>query len=370
MMNKQELFKQKIKNKLPMAFQAYMEMALFDPEYGYYTTHAQILGRDGDFVTAPELSHVFGASLATQIQFIFEDIADACILELGAGSGRLCVDILKALEKAGKLPDTYFILELSGRLQASQQALIMAQMPHLADKVKWLQSWPSSFQGVVIANEVMDAMPVMRFFWTGEQILESEIIWDEASASFKEQFIPSENSELIAKVKALHLTASPYCSEINTWAPSWLDGLWHALERGVVLLIDYGYPQKEYYHPDRYTGTLMCHQQQRAHHDFLYMPGEMDITAHVDFTEIAEVAFDLGFQVLGYTNQASFLLANGILEHLAAIKDEALYQAEAQRVKILLQSHEMGELFKVMALGKNYDLGLQGFSLHDRRVSL
>lgn len=370
MMNKQEFFKQKIKTKLPLSFQAYMEMALFDPEYGYYTTHANILGLQGDFVTAPELTHLFGSSLATQIQSIFADIADSSILELGAGSGRLCVDILKALDTVGKLPKVYFILELSGHLQAAQQALIMAQIPHLAAKVVWLSTWPSSFQGVVLANEVLDAMPVTRFCWTGEQVLESQIFWDEASASLKEQFIPSKNLGLIEQVKALHLSVAPYYSEINTWASSWLDGLWHALERGVVLLLDYGYPQQTYYHPDRYMGTLMCHQQQRAHHDFLYMPGEMDITSHVDFTQIAKSAFDLGFQILGYTNQASFLLANGILEHLAAIQDDMEYQVQAQRVKILLQSQEMGELFKVMALGKNYDLGLQGFSLQDRRVSL
>lgn len=370
MMNKQELFKQKIKIQLPMSFQTYMEMALFDPEYGYYTTHPQILGPQGDFVTAPELSHLFGASLARQCQAILADIPAACILELGAGSGRLCVDILKVLDKAAKLPDTYYILELSGHLKSSQQALILAEIPHLADKVQWLSSWPASFKGVVLANEVLDAMPVTRFCWTGEEVLESEIFWDEASLSLKERFIPSNNTQLIEKVKALHLSVSPYYSEINTWVLSWLEGLWHALEQGVVLLLDYGYPQKEYYHPDRYAGTLMCHQRQRVHHDYLYMPGEMDITAHVDFTEIAQSAFDLGFQILGYTNQASFLLANGILEHLATIEDDILYQTEAQRVKMLLQSQEMGELFKVMALGKNYDVGLQGFSLQDRRVSL
>lgn len=370
MMNKQELFKQKIKTRLPLSFQAYMEMALFDPEYGYYTTHEQILGRDGDFVTAPELSYLFASSLATQMQAIFADIADAGILELGAGSGRLCVDILKALEQAGKLPEVYAILELSPRLQASQQALIKAEVPHLAAKVVWFSAWPTAFQGVVLANEVLDAMPVTRFCWTGEQVLESQIIWDEARDALQEQFVPSDNPVLIDKVNALHLQAAPYYSEINTWAPSWLAGLWHALERGVVLLLDYGYPQQTYYHPDRYMGTLMCHQQQRAHHDFLHLPGAIDITAHVDFTQIADAAFELGFQVLGYTNQASFLLANGILEHLSAIQNEVLYQAQAQRVKILLQSQEMGELFKVMALGKNYDRSLQGFSLHDRRVSL
>ncbi|HBB52301.1 MAG TPA: SAM-dependent methyltransferase [Legionellales bacterium] len=366
-----ELFLKKIQNKSPMSFLQYMEMALYDAEYGYYVSHPEIIGQHADFITAPELTPLFGFAIANQIKEVLGDDLESSILELGAGTGQLCLNILKHLEKIEALPKTYFILELSPVLKHKQQELIQTHLPHLYDRICWLDAWPQMpFSGVVIANEVLDAMPVRRFLWKDGQVLESYIAWDESYQKLKEDFIESSDRQLIDYVQSLELGCSVYCSEMNPWMSGWLDGLFHALKSGVVFLIDYGFPRSEYYHPDRFEGTLMCHQQHHSHGHFLSRPGMMDITAHVDFTHVAESAHDLGFQILGYTNQAAFLLSNGILEELSKEADERTYHREAQNLKLLLQSQEMGELFKVIALGKHFDKPLRGFLLQDKRVSL
>lgn len=364
-------FLKKIQQSLPLAFHKYMEMALYDHEFGYYTTHPHILGRHGDFITAPELSYLFGLTLAQQIQEVFLKLQKPCILELGAGTGRLCIDILTALEQKNCLPQTYYILELSPVLRQFQQDAIQKAIPHLYQHIIWLNEWPQqAFEGVILANEVLDAMPVHRFEWRNREVFESIIVWDEETQKLKETFCLSANAELIEYVNHLQLGSETYRSEVNFWIPGWLAGINHCLSKGVVILIDYGFPRREFYHPDRSEGTIMCHQRQKAHSDFLNQPGCIDITAHVDFTHVAEIAYELQFSILGYTHQAAFLLANGILEELAKIADERIYQKQASFLKILLQSHEMGEIFKVMALGKNFECSLKGFSLQDRRVSL
>ena len=364
-------FVKKIKESLPMPFFQYMEMALYDHEFGYYTSQSNIIGQTGDFITAPELSPLFAKTLAKQISEVTTYLSTPSILELGAGTGRLCVNLMIYLEQFNLVPEKYYILEISPSLKKQQHDLIQKHIPHLLERICWLASWPEqAFEGVVLANEVLDAMPVHRFEWRDEQVLESHIIWDDKKQGFQETFMPSQNAELIQYVSALGLTENIYRSEVNLWVPGWLSGIYHCLKKGVVFLIDYGFPRSEYYHPDRCDGTLMTHQRQKASTDFLSQPGLMDMTAHVDFTHIAEKAFDLGFYILGYTQQAAFLLANGILDELALETNTLIYHQEARNLKILLQSHEMGEIFKVMALGKNFQHSLKGFSLQDKRAHL
>jgi SAM-dependent MidA family methyltransferase len=345
-------------------------MVLYEPHYGYYSSQTHILGKDGDFVTAPELCSLFGYTLAKQAMEIMPHTA-AKILELGAGTGRLCVDILSYLKSQQQLPDVYYILEVSEHLQSVQRQTIACELPELLERVIWLKQWPTQFSGLVIANEVLDAMPVHRFLWKQGQVFESMILYDAVRDEFEERFVPSENTTLIEAVMALNLgERENYCSEVNLWLPGWVSGLSESLDEAVVLLLDYGFPRPEYYHVDRSQGTLMCHARHRAHPHFLLNPGMQDITAHVDFTAVAEAAMDNHLDVLGFTNQASFLLSNGMLDLLAQESDEVGYQELASRVKILLQSHEMGEIIKVMALGKNYLESLSGFKMFDRRVSL
>lgn len=364
-------FLKKIQNILPLTFPKYMEMALYDHEFGYYATCPNILGVKGDFITAPELTPLFGFTIAKQIQEVFFHLSKPCVLELGAGSGRLCVDVLTGLEQWSQLPEYYYILEVSPVLKAQQESCILKEIPHLFSRVVWLTEWPNlPFEGVILANEVLDAMPVHRFEWRNQEVYESVIVWNEEKQHLQETFRLSNNLQLIEYVKNLNFGDSVYRSEVNFWIPGWLSGMNHCLSRGVIFLMDYGFPQREYYHPDRMEGTIMCHQRQKAHVDFLNQPGLCDITAHVDFTHVAMEAFELQFAILGYTHQAAFLLANGILDELAKIEDEVAYQKQATYLKILLQSHEMGEIFKVMALGKHYQEPLKGFSLQDKRASL
>jgi len=371
MMNTQEFFKQKIQSIGQCPFHEYMQMALYDAQHGYYTTKEHVIGSSGDFITAPELSPLFGATLAKQALDIVRQLPASNILELGAGTGRLCVDVLKYLEAQDALPETYFILEVSATLKARQQCLLQESLPHLVEKVQWLTEWPQDFIGVILANEVLDAMPVHRFMWSHGQVFESYIVWNEQQSKLEETFLPSQNQELVAYVQSLKLASdTPYCSEVNLWLSGWISGLEQSLKQGVAILFDYGFPRHEYYHEDRTQGTLMCHERHRAHPDFLYRPGMQDITAHVDFTHVAEEAHAQGLHILGYTHQAAFLLSNGILELMAEEKDERQYQRHSLDMKLLLQSHEMGEIFKVMALGKDFDKGLTGFMFYDKRVSL
>ena len=369
MINPDCFFKEKIRAQSPCCFADFMHTALYDPNYGYYATKPSILGKTGDFITAPELTPLFGYTVAKQLQSVLDALPKKHILELGAGTGRLCVNILSYLETQHKLPERYYILEPSPSLRAQQQDLVKAHFPHFSTYVEWITAWPQEFIGAVVANEVLDAMPVHRFLWKNEQVLESFVQIDPISDQLTETFLPTKNQALQAYVQGLNLS-SPYCSEVNLWLPGWLESLYHCMNQGLVLLIDYGYPRREYYHPDRIQGTIMCHENHRSHPDFLYRPGCQDITAHVDFTYVAETADALGFDITGYTHQAGFLLSNGILELLAAQSDACDYQQQAQQVKILLQAHEMGELFKVMALGKNFTESLSGFMMFDKRASL
>lgn len=357
----------------PMTFAEYMQQALYSPEWGYYNRSQPILGRAGDFITAPELTPLFGYALANQCEAILKQYTHPVLFEFGAGSGQLCIDILTHLDAEGACPEMYHILEPSGALRALQQHNITEKLPeHLVARVQWHTTLPETpFEGVIIANEVLDAMPVHRFLKTETDVFESMIGLDENNQLI-ETFEPCQNEMLKKHVNhIIQHDQLPYASEANLAIQPWINTCFSLLKRGVVLLIDYGFPQHEYYHPDRHQGTLMCHYQHKAHANPLLHPGDEDITAHVDFTHVADSALNAGFHVAGYTNQAAFLLGNGLLDLTHALPHEGKAKIRAeQAIKKLLQPHEMGELFKVMGLSKALDMPLNGFTLHDKRASL
>lgn len=352
-------------------FVEFMHLALYAAGQGYYSSGRQKFGPQGDFITAPELSPLFGKTLAKQCHQILKQLDSPILFEYGAGSGVLCVQLLSDLAELDCLPRAYYILEVSASLRQRQQALITQQLPHLAHLVHWLDQWPQQpFNGVIIANEVLDAMPIHRFLKTEQELCESYVSLDK-DGQLTELFKPCKNSRLLnyVETKLSHLSP-PYLSEVNLFLEDWMVNNYAMLAQGAMILIDYGFPRHEYYHPDRNQGTLMCHYRHQAHANPLLHVGEQDITAHVDFTHVAEAAQQAGFHVAGYTNQASFLLANDLLSLLNLIHDEQrLFQAK-QATKQLTHPSEMGELFKVIALVKQMDIALNGFLLQDKRVNL
>lgn len=361
-----------VKSNQPVCFVDYMQQALYAPQAGYYASSAPKLGREGDFITAPELTPLFGYALANQCMDILANLNQASILEFGAGTGRLCVDILTALAHHNALPSHYFILEVSGGLKAIQQRTINEQIPHLAERVHWVTAWPETFSGVMLANEVLDAMPVHRFLYDQNKLWESYICVNE-QGELQETWQPMEKGALSQYIEQSILPLNlpqPYCSEVNWLARGWINQIAASLKQGALIAIDYGFPRHEYYHPDRKNGTLMCHHQHHSHPDFLYKPGEQDITAHVDFTMIAETAHESELHVAGFTNQAAFLVNNGLLSLNSEITDETVLIQQSKAINCLTHPAEMGELFKVIALSKGIDFSLTGFALFDKRASL
>ncbi|WED42769.1 class I SAM-dependent methyltransferase [Legionella cardiaca] len=365
------LIREQIQQRGDIPFVDFMQHALYTPQFGYYSAGLQKFGPHGDFITAPELTPLFGQTLANQCQQVLGVLDEPIVFEFGAGSGRLCVDILTHLEQLQTLPHAYYILEVSGNLKQRQQALIQEKIPHLATRIHWLSQWPQkAFKGIIIANEVLDAMPVHRFLQTENALLESYVTIN-INNELAETFKPCTNQRLIKHVQqVLPKDFFPYQSEVNLFIDDWIKQCATMLEQGVMFFIDYGFPRHEYYHPDRNTGTLMCHYRHHAHTNPFTHLGEQDITAHVDFTHVAEAGHNAGLHVAGYTNQASFLLANGLLSLLAEINNESFRIKSQQAAKQLLQPSEMGELFKVIALSKNIELPLLGFQLQDKRASL
>ncbi len=354
-------------------FAEFMDRALYTPGLGYYAAGLRKFGEDGDFITAPELSGVFASCLAQQIRHIKDQLGNYEILEVGAGSGALALGLIPALNHLGALPGHYFILETSAELKRRQQRTIARSLPQFADRVSWLDSLPGSgFGGVVVANEVLDAMPVQRFR-VGDEGLELQYIAME-HGQFKTQWQamdPPTAALLDQRFKGLDLPVG-YESEVNLRAEAWVRSMASFLKAGLILVIDYGFPRHEFYHPQRSEGTLMCHYRHRAHGDPLVLVGLQDITAHVDFTAMAEAAVASGLSVMGYTNQASFLIATGLEEIMVAsdARDTQAHLRLTQQVKTLTSPSEMGELFKVMALGCDIEGPLRGFALNDMRGRL
>lgn len=348
-------------------FSRFMAAALYTPALGYYSGGRQKFGQRGDFVTAPELGGVFARLLARPCADILAAIGNGNILEAGAGSGRLAVGLLGELERMGRLPEHYYILDVSSELRARQADLIQRTVPSLANRVKWLSELPEKFHGVVLANELLDALPVERFCIQNREprqqqiaLKTNQLIWTDRPA----------DETICALITPLSLPDG-YCSEIGLAAEAWTRSIADILEQGMVLFIDYGFPRAEFYHPQRTGGTLMCHYRQRAHGDPLVLAGLQDITAHVDFTAIAAAGTESGLELLGYTSQAAFLIGCR-LEDLMA--DPAMPDATrlklANEINRLTSPAEMGELFKVMALGRGVNGPLRGFQFQDRRGRL
>ena len=356
-----------------ISFARYMELALYAPGLGYYAAGAHKFGEAGDFVTAPELSPLFGRTLARQVAEIMASSAPS-ILELGAGSGKLAADMLGELERLGSLPDSYMILEVSADLRARQRALLRTRLPHLLERVRWLDTLPERFSGAIVANEVLDALPVHLVHWRDSAPTErgvaagdtgfgaNNFIWQERAIG---------DAALLHAARQLNVS-NDYASEICLAACGLVNSLAGCLEQGVLLFIDYGFGAREFYHPQRSSGTLMCHYRHRAHDDPLYLPGLQDITAHVNFTGIAECGIDAGLELLGYTSQAFFLLSCGIMELLQGVSPENLrdYLPLSAQLQKLTSPAEMGELFKVIALGRGMSEPLCGFVRGDMTRSL
>ena len=350
-----------------ISFARYMELALHAPGLGYYSAGARKLGAAGDFVTAPELGRVFGQTLARQVaQVLHAGVPD--VMELGAGSGRLARDLLAELLALDCLPQRYLILETSADLRERQRALLHRELPQLASRVAWIDALPAAFSALVIGNEVLDAMPVHIITARDHGI--DELGVTTTAGAFAWSARPAAGT-VLAIASELEL-ASGYTTEIHPAADAFVRTLAAHLEYGVALLIDYGFPAHEYYHPQRASGTLMCHYRHHSHADPLCLTGLQDITAHVDFSSLANTAVESGLDLLGYTNQTQFLINCGITDVLARTPadDAAAYLPLAAQAQRLVNPAEMGELFKVIALGRNFSPPLLGFARGDKRHTL
>ena len=351
-----------------VSFARYMELALYAPGLGYYMAGARKLGREGDFVTAPEISEIFGQTLAQQVRQILGFGFDE-ILEVGAGSGALAASMLKELEALDSLPARYLILELSPDLRSRSRDTLAARVPHLTERVAWLNQLPPSFSGCVIGNEVLDAMPVNVVCREGASLTEQGVIVHGDGFAWAARPLPAA---LLEQIDALRIPDGPYCTEVQVVARGFVRSLAQVLARGVALFVDYGFPRREYYHPQRARGTLMCHYRHHAHDDPFFLPGLQDITSHIDFTAMAEAAVAGSLHVLGYTTQAQFLVNCGITELLSRTpaEDARAYAPLAGKVQALTNPAEMGELFKVIAFGRGVTQPLLGFKSGDRRHTL
>jgi SAM-dependent MidA family methyltransferase len=355
-----------------ISFAHYMRRALYAPGMGYYSGGAAKFGKAGDFVTAPEISSLFGKALARQAAQVLSLVdEEADILEFGAGTAKLALDLLLELEKLGSLPARYFILEVSADLRQRQQYLLEEQAAHLLPRVVWLERLPVEFRGLMLANEVLDAMPVHLVAWRETGLFERGVICRDGEFQWMER--PLEEGELLAAARELEplvgaSEGAGYISEINLSARHFIRGLGPILQKGAILLIDYGFGRSEYYHPQRSRGTLMCHYRHHAHDDPFYLPGLQDMTSHVDFSAIANAAISSGLAFLGYNTQAHFLINCGITSVLAEVPPEnhGDYLPLANQLQKLVSPAEMGELFKTIAFGRNIPAPLLGFASGDK----
>jgi SAM-dependent MidA family methyltransferase len=352
-----------------ISFARYMEFALYAPGLGYYMAGTRKLGREGDFTTAPELAPLFGHTIARQAAQVLSIAGDE-VLEIGAGSGALAAALLEELERGDALPRSYLILELSPELRARSRDTIAARVPHLMERVAWLNGLPPAFTGFVIGNEVLDAMPVHVVRTRGGAIEEAGVVSTTGDAEFDWSWRPAQG-ELLATAQQLALP-DDYTTEIALIAPAFVRSAARILERGAALFIDYGFPRVELYHPQRRSGTLMCHYRHRAHADPFFLPGLQDMTAHVDFTAVAGAAHAEGASLLGYATQAQFLINCGLADVMLRVppEDAPRYLPAAAAANKLTSPTEMGELFKAIAFGRGIADDLVGFRSGDRRHAL
>jgi len=356
-----------------ISFAEFMHLALYRQTFGYYSAGSQKFGDSktggGDFVTAPQISPLFAQTLSNQIAQIL-NITRGNILELGAGTGKLAADILLTLAESGSVPTKYLILEVSDHLRQVQQETLLSKLPKdLVQRVEWLTELPVNFNGVVIGNEVLDAIPVHIVHAKDEGLYERGIAIDGDEFAWQDKALSEPRLlELVSKLN-LH---EGYMTEVCPAASGLIASLANVLEQGIILMIDYGFSAREYYHPQRNQGTLMCHYQHYAHIDPLIYIGLQDITAHVNFSQIAMLCDPHGIRLAGYASQAQFLMNCGILELMSQVSphDMARYAPLAAAAQKLLSPAEMGDLFKVIALSKNIDEPLLGFMQGDKSYTL
>lgn len=346
-----------------ISFADYMQRCLYSPGLGYYSAGSHKLGLGGDFTTAPELSPLFGRTLANHIQDVAEQLEQFDILEFGAGSGKMAEAILIELDQKQTLPDQYYIIEASADLRQRQEQLLSASIPHLFKRIIWLDSLPAEFSGIILANEVCDAMPVHCLNFNKGIVNERYVSHsnDQLHWTFGELSTPdllAYSEEIISLIGDSEVT-----TEVNLAANAWLRSLAASLQQGAIFIIDYGYPKASYYLPQRSMGTLMCYYQHQGHDNPLILQGLQDITAHIDFTALAQTALNNGLSVAGFQSQADFLLAGGLTDFVES-------QHDTNAVKQLTLPSAMGETFKVLSLSKDLPSLLTRLQQADRRYTL
>lgn len=353
-----------------ISFARFMELALYAPGLGYYSAGLDKFGTGGDFVTAPEISPLFGQAIARQAAEVLRQCGGN-ILEIGAGSGKLALDLMLELARLDVLPERYFILELSADLRQRQQQRIAQEASQLAGRFEWLDTLPEKFTGLVLGNEVLDAMPVELLTWRTGAVFERGVALQDGRFAWAEQALtPGSLMEQANALPPAQFVSgeAAYTSEISLAAQGFMRSLAPMLERGLILMLDYGFGQSEYYHPQRAQGTLMCHYRHHAHADPFLFPGLQDITAHVDFSAITRAGAEAGLDLLGYASQANFLINCGMTDLLGQIspEDPAAYLPIVAQAQKLMSPAEMGELFKAIALGRGLEPPLRGFTRGDR----
>ena len=348
-------------------FSQFMDLALYAPETGYYTARSAKFGPDGDFTTAPELSPLFGACIARFCATVLRECPDGDIVEVGPGSGALALSVLTALAAEQCLPARYILVDTSPSLVQRQRALLETQLPQLRGRIFWQDALPAEIRGVILANELLDALPAERF---RVQHASAQLLGVRTQGPGFAWTALHPAPALAQTLIATHALPDGYISEWPDHARIWVGQAADRLAAGALLLIDYGFPAHEYYHPERGCGTLMCHYRHRAHPDPLVLPGLQDITVHLDFSALANEGFEHGLRVAGYTNQAAFLLDCGLTEMLAAMPEGRDLRRATQAAKMLMMPSEMGELFKVLWLTRDLEGPLPGAGLRDLRDRL
>jgi len=357
-----------------ISFAEYMHHALYAPGLGYYNAGTTKFGASGDFVTAPEVSPVFGRILARQCAEILAQIDNPSILEFGAGSGKLALDLLRKLAELDALPASYSILEVSADLRERQESFLRNEIPELADRVSWLDKMPEEHSGVIVANEVLDALPVERFVRRAGRVMQICVATDGEALSLVERDAPENLAQSIAAIENDLGWTMPegFTSETCLAAPAWIADLARGMKQGAAFLFDYGVSQREYYAEERSDGWLRCHFRHHAHNDPLILPGIQDLTSWVNFSSVAEAAMAAGLDVMGFTTQAQFLIGGGLEQELA---DFTKMPIDAQlklsgQVKLLTLPGEMGENFKCLGLSRGDITAPAAFSFADRTTSL
>ena len=357
-----------------ISFAEYMQYALYAPGLGYYTAGATKFGAAGDFITAPEVSSVFGRIVARQCAEVLTRVNGGEILEYGAGSGKLAVDVLECLAELDALPSAYRILEVSADLRERQEEYVHQHAPDLAKLVTWLGAPPESICGVIVANEVLDALPVERFIRRDAGVKQQRVSAGDHGFEFVESPAPERLASEVEQIEREIGEQLPdgYVSEVCMAVPDWIGQLSRSLREGVVFLFDYGVSRREFYARERSDGWLRCHFRHHAHNNPLILTGIQDLTAWVDFTSVAAAAVEAGFDVAGFSAQAQFLMAGGLdaeMQGFEMLSLEAQLEL-SQQIKTLTLPGEMGEHFKCMALRKGSSVTPSAFDLADRTHTL